>query len=347
MAGTTAKKQPAKKSAAKKSKVRAKSAPPKLRNYGERTSTAEKAASLKEVYRTIGKEKVRITNSTKIYWPKEKITKGEVIDYYQSVSKYILPYLKDRPQSLKRNPNGILDKGFYHKNAGEEAPDFVKTISLYSPSSDRDVEYLVCNDAATLAYMNNLGCIELNPWHSTLKSLDKPDYLVLDIDPSPKNDAAQIIETARAIHDVLLQAGADSYCKTSGASGLHIYVPTSKKYTYDQVRDFAQIVCSIAHDSVESFTSMERNLKKRGNRIYLDYLQNGQGQTIASVYSLRPYPNASASTPLDWKEVKAGLVFADHNIKSLPARLAKKGDLFKAVLGKGIDLRKCLKNLGA
>src|SRR6478736_168589 len=144
----------------------------------------------------VGKTKVRTTNRNKIYFPKDGITKGMVIDYYNEMADYILPYLKDRPESLKRNPNGIADKGFFHKDAGDEAPDFVQSVALYSESSKKDVDYILCNNKATLIYLANLGCIELNPWHSRVKSLDKPDYMIIDIDPSEKNNFDQVIETA-------------------------------------------------------------------------------------------------------------------------------------------------------
>lgn len=295
-----------------------------------------------------GKTSVKITNPDKLYWPDEKITKGDVINYYRSISEVILPYLKGRPQSLRRNPNGVADKGFYQKDAGKDAPFFVKTISVYSASSKRDVEYILCNNAATLTYLNNLGCIEINPWHSVVGSPGKPTYLVIDIDPSEKNTTPQIIETVQAIYEVLQKGGVDAYCKTSGASGMHIYVPLGRKYTYEQARDFAHLVCMLANELVPDFTTLERNLKKRGkDHIYLDYLQNGEGQTIASVYSVRPYAGATVSTPLDWKEIKQGLAFYDFTIHSMAKRLKKKGDLFLPVLGKGINLAKCLKSLGA
>ena len=295
----------------------------------------------------IGKIKVRTSNRDKIYWPEEGITKGMMIDYYQSIAEYILPYLKDRPESLKRNPGGIADKGFYHKDAGEDAPAFVKSISLYSESSKKDVDYIICNDKATLAYLNNLGCIELNPWSSRVKSLDKPDYMIIDIDPSPKNSFEQVIETANLFKKLLDKAGAISFCKTSGATGLHIYVPMGGKYLYEQVRGFAEMLCSMANEQLPKFTSMERNLKKRGNKIYLDYMQNNRGQTIAAAYSVRPHPGATVSTPLLWKEVKKGLTPAAFTIETLPQRVKKMKDIFKPVLSKGIDLKKCLSAISA
>lgn len=295
---------------------------------------------------SFGKIKVKTTNLPKVFWPEEGITKGQVIEYYQSISKYILPYLKDRPESLKRNPNGIDDPGFFHKDAGVEAPDWVKSKSFFSESTNKDIDYILCNNEATLAYMNNLGCIELNPWHSTIQRPDHPDYLIIDIDPSDKNTFEQVIEAANVVHDIFKSAGVESYCKTSGASGLHVFVPTQKKYTYDQLKDFAHLICILTQEQIPDFTSLERNLKKRGDKvIYMDHLQNRRGQTIASVYSLRPKRGATVSMPLNWKEVKSGLSPQDFNIHNALKRIQKTGDIFAPVLGKGIDLAKCLKAL--
>lgn len=294
----------------------------------------------------VGGHELKVTNLDKLYFADEKITKGDVLSYYNSISKYILPYLKDRPQSLKRNPNGIGDKGFFHKDAGDEAPPWVDTITLFAESANKDVEYIVCNDKATLLYLNNLGCIEINPWNSRTKSLDKPDYLIMDIDPSEKNTFDQVIDTALVIKEVLDKAGAMSFCKTSGASGLHVYVPLGARYDYDQARAFAEIVATYTGEQLP-FTTMERSLNKRKGRIYLDYMQNRRGQTLSSVYSLRPVPGASVSTPLDWKEVKHGLMPSDFTIKTIIKRIEKKGDLFRPVLTKSINMERCLKKLSA
>ena len=294
----------------------------------------------------IGKATVKVTNRSKLYWPDEGITKGMVIDYYQSIADYILPFLKDRPQSLKRNPNGIKDNGFFHKDAGDEAPSFVKSYKVHSESTNKEIDYIICNDKATLAYLNNLGCIELNPWHSTIKKPDNPDYLIIDIDPSDKNTFDQVIESAKAFKRVLDKAGAKSFCKTSGASGLHIYVPMGKKYDYEEVKNFAQLLCMIVCDELPTFTTMERNLKKRGNKkIYLDYLQNRRSQTISSVYSVRPKKGATVSMPLQWKEVKNGLKPGDFTIHNAVKRIAKQPDIFKGILGTGADIQSCLKKL--
>lgn len=293
-----------------------------------------------------GKNIVKITNRTKLYWPDEGITKGMLIDYYQSVAEYILPFLKDRPQSLKRNPNGIKDNGFFHKDAGEEAPAFVKSFKVESASSNKTIDYIICNDKATLAYLNNLGCIELNPWHSTMQKQDNPDYLIIDIDPSDKNTFEQVIETANAFKKLLDKAGAKSFCKTSGASGLHIYVPMAKKYDYEEVKNFAQLLCMIVSDELPEFTTMVRNLKKRGEeKIYLDYLQNRRSQTISSVYSVRPKAGATVSMPLQWKEVKKGLKPTDFTIHNALKRIQKDPNIFKAVLGPGTNINACLKKL--
>jgi len=300
----------------------------------------------KERVLTFGKIKVKISNPNKVFWPDMGITKGDVVDYYQKVSKYILPYLKDRPESLYRSPNGINEDGFFQKDAGGVAPDWVESHKIFSESNQKDIDYIICNDTATLAYLNNLGCIELNPWHSTYKKQEHPDYLIIDIDPSDNNTFEQVIETAQVVHEVLEKAGAPNFCKTSGATGLHIYVPCGKKYTYDQIKDFAHLVCLFTNSELPDFTSLERNLKKRGkNHIYLDHLQNRKGQTIACAYSLRPKEGAAVSTPLLWEEVKPGLHPWQFNIKTVPQRLEKMGDIFKGILGKGINMEKCLENL--
>lgn len=295
---------------------------------------------------TFGKSKVEITHPDKIYFPEKKITKGDIADYYQSMAKYILPYLKGRPESLLRHPNGINAKAFFQKDAGEQAPSFVNSKAIFSESVNKNIDYIICDNAATMAYMNNLGCIEMNPWHSTVEDLDHPDYFMIDIDPSDKNTFDQVIEVALAVREVMDKAGGNCYCKTSGATGLHVYIPAAKKYTYDQVKDFANLICMLVNKMLPKFTTLERNLKKRGNKhIYLDYLQNRRGQTLACAYSARPKPEATVSTPLEWNEVKKGLSPLQFDIYNIKSRVEEKGDLFANVLRKGIDMDTCLKNL--
>jgi bifunctional non-homologous end joining protein LigD len=296
---------------------------------------------------TFGKAKIKVSNLNKVFFPEDGITKGDVINYYISMADYILPYLKGRPESLLRNPNGIHNKGFFQKDAGEHAPSFVKHQKVFSESNNKEIDYIICDNKPTLTYLNNLGCIEINPWHSTVESLDMPDYLIIDIDPSEENTFDQVIEAANVVKQVLDKAGVVSFCKTSGSSGLHVYVPTAKKYTYEQVKDFAYIVCMMANEELKDFTTLERNLQKRGNKhIYMDYLQNRNGQTIASVYSLRPRTGATVSAPLLWKEVKTGLTPGEFSIHNIEQRVKKIGEIFKGILGKGIDLEKCLKKMG-
>lgn len=296
---------------------------------------------------TVNRRQLKLTNLSKLYFPKEKITKGDVIAYYDTMAKAILPYLKDRPLSLKRNPNGITDKGFYHKDAGEDAPDWVPTFDEYAASSNKIVNYIVCNDKATLLYLANLGCIEMNPWNSTVRKPENPTYMIIDIDPSPKNTFDQVISVAQAVQEVLNRAGAVSFAKTSGATGLHVYVPLNARYPYEQAREFGRIVATLVHEQLPGMSSVERSLKKRGPKIYVDFLQNSKGQTLASAYSLRPVPGATVSAPLLWKEVKAGLHPSQFTIFNMEKRVQQLGDLFYMVLKKGNNLQACLKKLGA
>jgi len=293
----------------------------------------------------IGKHVVSITNRQKIYWPGEGFTKGDLIDYYDKMADYILPYLKGRCLSLKRNPNGINDKGFYHKDAGENAPPYVDVHKVKSESNGKIIDYIVCNNKATLLYVANLGCIEINPWNSTTKKIGNPTWMVIDIDPSDKNKFAEVVDTALAVRKVLDNGGVSSYCKTSGASGLHVYVPLKNKYEYETVREFAHIIASLVQEQLPGITTLERSLSKRGPKIYIDYLQNSAGQTLASVYSVRPVPGASVSTPLEWKELNHQLSPKQFTIENIFQRIKKKGDLFLPVLNESNSIDKALKAL--
>lgn len=308
-----------------------------------KTSTSH---SEKEKEVTLNRHSVKLTNQDKIYFPKDGITKGDVIEYYQSVAEYILPHLKNRPLSLNRFPNGIEAQSFYQKDASDNIPDWVKTTQVHSESNDKYIDYIYCNDKATLAYLNNLGCIDLNPWNSSLPDLEHPDFLVLDLDPSKKNNFDDVIEAALQVNEVLNSIKIKGYCKTSGSTGIHIYIPMGGTYDFDQVKDFALIVMKQVNERLPKTTTLERNLQKRDDKkIYLDYLQNRTGQTLASVYSLRPKEGASVSMPLEWEEVKPGLKPTDFTIHNALERIKEKGDLFKPVLGKGIDMMKALELL--
>lgn len=312
----------------------------------KKTSEKSEDENEKDSEITLNRHKIKLTNQDKIYFPKDKISKGDVVDYYQSVADYILPHLKNRPLSLNRFPSGIDHSGFYQKDAGNSFPDWIKTTKVHSESTDKYIDYAICNDKATLAYLNNLGCIDFNPWNSSLPDLDHPDYLVLDLDPSKKNTFDHVIETAQQVKEILDLIKIKSYCKTSGSTGIHIYIPMGGGYDYDQVKDFALILMQQVHEKLPKITTLERSLQKRDDKkIYLDYLQNRQGQTLASVYSLRPKEGAAVSMPLEWDELKKGLKPTDFNIENALERIKAKGDLFKPVLGKGIDMMKALELL--
>ncbi|HSP88220.1 MAG TPA: DNA ligase D [Ignavibacteriaceae bacterium] len=294
----------------------------------------------------INGKNLKLTNLNKIYFPDEGYTKGKLIEYYKNVSKYMLPYLKGRPESLNRHPNGINGESFYQKDVKDQPPDWVHIEKIYSEHNEKHINYLVCNNEATLIYLANLGCIEINPWFSRVENLDNPDYLVIDLDPEDIS-FDKVVEAALAVKEVLDAAGAKSFCKTSGATGLHIYVPLAAKYNYDVAKDFAHLVAQFAHHKVRGFTSLERSPSKRQKKVYLDYLQNRTGQTLAAPYSVRPKPGAPVATPLKWDEVKIGLDPKNYTIKNTLERLAKMGDIFKDVLGKGIDIEKCISKLEA
>lgn len=293
---------------------------------------------------SIEKKKLIITNPDKIYWPEDGYTKKDLVEYYLKAAPYILPYLKGRPESLLRHPNGINGQGFFQKNIGDTTPEWIETRVVHSDSGDKDINYMICNDKATLIYMANLGCIEINPWFSRLESLDNPDYMVIDLDPE-EIEFDKVIETALAVKEVLDKAKAKSFVKTSGATGIHIYVPLKTKYDYDVSKDFAHVIANLANKLVPDFTSLERSPSKRKHKVYLDFLQNRRGQTLAAPYSVRPKPGATVATPLDWKEVKPGLHPSNFTIKNIFKRLEKRGDTFKGIFGPGIDIEKCINNL--
>jgi bifunctional non-homologous end joining protein LigD len=287
---------------------------------------------------------VALSNLEKIYWPESGLRKYDLIDYYLNISDTILPYLIDRPQNLHRHPNGIISEGFYQKD-NENLPEWIKTVVLHSKSTKKDIEYLLCQNEASLLYLANLGCIELNPWGSRTGLLDNPDYTVIDLDPSSKNTFEELIETAQAIKEILDAAKIPGCCKTSGSRGLHIYIPLAAKYTYAEARDFTKLLCYFVQQQLPKLTTMERQIKQRNGKIYLDYLQNRRAQTLAAAYCVRPRPHATVSAPLLWEEVKTGLQITDFTISNMPNRIAEKGDLFKPILEEGINMETALENL--
>lgn len=282
---------------------------------------------------------VKLTNLNKKYW--DKITKGDMIKYYEAIAKVILPYLKNRPLVMNRFPDGIKGIHFYQKDAGKNLPKFVKTTKYQH--EERNISYLVAQNLETLLYVANLGSIELHMFNGSLPHLSKPDYLVFDLDPE-KISFDAVVDTALVIHEILEELGVKSYCKTSGASGMHIFVPLNAKYPYGEVLGFAKMVAKEAEERLPKVISLERNPKKRQKKVYIDVLQNNETKMVVGAYSVRARPGATVSTPLLWKEVKHGLDPRDFTIKTVLKRL-KKGDPFKGVLGKGIDLKAAIKRL--
>jgi bifunctional non-homologous end joining protein LigD len=283
------------------------------------------------------------THLDKVFFPKHGYTKADILGYYESVAEYILPYLKDRPLSLLRQPNGITGESFFQKNM-EHLPDWVPSVDIFSESNDKDIHWIVGGSLKTLQYIVQLGSIEINPWNSRKGHLDTPDWLVIDLDPEGVS-FKDVITVARTVKQVCDEWGVTCLPKTSGKTGIHIYVPLGAKYNYEVAKDFAHLLVLEIHKRQPKLTSVERTPSKRPNKIYLDFLQNRSGQTLAAPYSLRPTPDASVSMPLDWSEIIPSLTPADFTIKNAAKRLKKEGDIWKPVLGKGVDLERIIKSL--
>lgn len=285
---------------------------------------------------------LKFTSLSKIYWPEDNVTKRDMFNYYYQIGEYIMPYLKDRPMSLNRFPGGIHKSNFYQKDVKGKAPDWAKLFP-YETNDGEKKDYLVGTDEASLLWMASLGTIEMNPWFSRVQSPDQPDYCVIDLDPDKNTTFNEVIRAAREVKKVLDVINVPSYCKTSGSTGIHIYIPLGAEYTYDQSQMFARIIVELVHRQIPEFTTLERLISDRKGKMYLDFLQNRPGATIACPYSLRPKVGATVSMPLHWDEVKPGLKMTDFTIFNSIARLKETGDLFKGVLGKGIDLEATIK----
>lgn len=309
--------------------------------------TSKSSSSKPKGFEEISGHRVSLTNLDKIYWPEDGYTKGDLIRYYREISEFILPYLWDRPESLNRHPNGINGQNFFQKDMGKQPPpEWAQTTEIISKSDGKKTKALLCQDEATLVYMANLGCIELNPWHSRVGFLDQPDYLMLDLDPEAV-EFDKVIEAAQEIRKVLDKAEAECFCKTSGKRGLHVYLPLGAKYRNEQATQLAELIARIVNGRLPSTTSLIRSPKARQGRVYLDYLQNGKGKTLAAPYSVRPWPKATVSTPLKWTEVRRGLDPSKFTIRTLAKRLHAVGDLWKPVLGPGPDMSAAVDRLAA
>jgi bifunctional non-homologous end joining protein LigD len=295
-----------------------------------------------ELQTVIGKEHLALTNLNKPFWLRPRILKRDVLNYYYQVAPVVLPHLAERPLTLKRYPNGATGGFFYQKNVPESHPRFIETTKVQHGQGP--TRYVVCNDVETLVWLANLADLELHPWYSRVGSLNHPDFVVFDLDPSEPNDLAGVRSIALVIKDVLDHYGLKSYPKSSGSRGIHIYVPIAPRFTYDQTKQFAKRLTEVVHHIAPRQTTLEfRKAKRRG--VYIDYLQNSKGKTLASAYSVRARPFASVSAPLTWDEIKKGFKIKDFTITNMPARLREMGDLFAPTLKGGQDLAPVLKKI--
>jgi bifunctional non-homologous end joining protein LigD len=276
------------------------------------------------------RSRVKFSNREKIYWPKERITKGQLLDWYDRMADVIVPYLRDRPVHMLRYPDGIEGKSFYHKNVTGRIPDWVRTV-LIKEDGGEEVRYVVCNDRETLLLLVNLGSIDLHPWMSRTDEPEMPDYAIIDLDPSD-DDFAKPVRIARTVGKILGGCGLRARLKTSGKSGLHIYIPLVRRYTYEQARMFCEVVARMAVVEHKKIATVERVPAKRGDKVYVDFGQNRREQTVVPPYVIRPVEGAQVSTPLDWDELSQSFTPRDFRMDNVPERLERLGDLFRGVL---------------
>jgi bifunctional non-homologous end joining protein LigD len=290
--------------------------------------------SAKESTLEIDGRTLKFTNLKKVYYPDEGYTKRDVLNYYDAVSGLILPYLADRPLSLKRYPNGIREEFFFQKNTNEAFAPWLRTEMIDSEHNGRPINYVFATDRASLLYLVNLGCIDHNPWMSRSPNLDNPDFILIDLDPQ-ECPFDLILEAALLVKRHLDRIGLKGYPKTTGGDGLHVYIPIEPVYSYDEARTFAELISRLViADAPEMFTTPRSVAKRQRNRVYFDYLQIAKSKTIAAPYVLRAYPGAPVATPLEWSEVRKGLHPSQFTIANAVARFTEKGDLFAPVLSR-------------
>ncbi len=290
---------------------------------------------------------IAFTNPDKVFWPGPGYTKGDLIDYYRVIAPWLLPYLADRPLVLTRYPDGITGKSFYQKDAPDWVPDWIRTVTVWSESSGRELNYFVAEDTDTLLYLANLGTIPLHIWHSPTATLAQPDWCLLDLDPK---DApfAHVVEVALVLHTLCNELGLPHYVKTSGSSGLHVLIPLGRQMGYDQSVTLGELIARVIVREVPKIATVERSLRRREGRVYVDYLQNRHGQLMAAPFSVREKPGATVSTPLDWTEVTENLSLADYTIETVPRRMEALGsDSMAPVLDQSPDLITALEKLTA
>ncbi|HXL21676.1 MAG TPA: DNA ligase D [Candidatus Dormibacteraeota bacterium] len=274
-------------------------------------------------------KRLRFPNLNKVYFPESGYTKRNLLAYYYQIADYILPFLKDRPLVLRRYPDGIKGQAFFQKDLREGIPDWFKTVPVPSEGKGEDIHYATANDLASLLFLTGLGCIDHNPWSSRYTDLEHPDYFFFDLDPSDGTEFSVGVTIARAILEKLEELQLEAFLKTSGATGIHLYIPVEPRYTYEQLRTFAEIVARLVASEHASLVTHERIVAKRpAGRILIDVHQNAMGRPLASPYSIRAFPKAPASTPLLPRELRPTLLPETLNIKTIFARLEKHGDLW-------------------
>lgn len=292
--------------------------------------------------RNFGTYTSKVTHLNKVFWPGEGITKRDMLNFYFQIAGYILPYLKDRPISLNRFPEGITGPHFYQKDVTGIAPKCATTF-IHNTAGGKSLQYLVCTDIEGLLWIAGQGCIEMNPWLSRVTSHDRPDYCVIDLDPGDRSTFEEVIQVAQTVKQVLDALDIPSFPKISGSTGIHIFIPLGAKYFYDQSKMFARMIVNQVQNELPDLTTLERMTSSRHGKIYLDFLQNREEATMAAPYSLRPKPGAPVSMPIHWDELKPGLKMRDFTIFNSIDRLKETGDLFKGVLGPGINLGVAIK----
>lgn len=306
--------------------ARSKSSPRARRTRAPEPLIPEEA---EELNLQVGSRTVRLTHLQKPFWPELGITKGDLLRYYAEVSPWLLPHLVDRAMVMKRYPNGATGKFFFQKHAPVPRPEWVEVCSI-EHASGNVVEFPIVRDLASLLWVVNLGCIDLNPWYGRCDDVHRPDYLHFDLDPVPGADFADVCQTALRVHQALKVLKMPNYAKTTGSRGIHIYVPILRGPTQKQVWGFAkQLAQSLERLYPELITAEYRIAKRPKGRVLVDYNQNAWGRTLASVYSVRPKPQAPVSAPVRWEEIKRGIAIEDFRLENVPARLRKLGDLWK------------------
>ena len=272
----------------------------------------------------VGREQVAVTSLDRIYWPDEKLTKFDLLCFYLKVADYIMPFLKDRPAILQRWPRGIKAPMFFQQDT-ESAPAFIKTARLTNQEG-RQLDYAVYSTPGSLLHFVNLGTIEQHPWHSTIKHLDKPDWVAIDLDPK-KAPWENVLEVALVIKEVADEIGLTVFPKTSGSSGIHIYVPLKPTNDYERVAEFSKLLAGEVARRAPKIATVERAIAKRKTtQVYVDWMQNARGKSLASVFTARAKPRATVSMPLTWKQIEQGVKIADFTIVNVPDLLTKKGN---------------------